>query len=74
MKRNHTASPDPTGTPARLFWTEAELAVELTVTGRTLRNWRAGRIIPYIKIGRVVRYERASVVAALARQTVQARP
>ena len=64
-----TTAPESTGR----FWTEQQLAQEMAVNMRTIRNWRTRRIIPSIKIGRVVRYERASVLAALARQTVQAR-
>ncbi len=72
MIRNKQEPDGKAAKSPRLFWTEAELAAELSVTTRTIRNLRARRIIPYVKIGAIVRYDRAGVTAALARQTVQA--
>jgi hypothetical protein len=44
---------------------EVEMAEELNVTPRTLRKWRYLRIVPFTKIGFVIRYDRESVLRAL---------
>ena len=50
--------------------TERELAKELRVSVRALINYRNQRLIPHIRLGRSVRYDRAAVQAALAKLTV----
>jgi len=42
-----------------------ELAEKLHVSPRSLRNWQVRRIIPYIKFGRVIRFDLEKVMAAL---------
>jgi len=49
----------------RLLVTEEDLAFSLNVSERHLRELRARRLIPFIKLGRVVRYRMADVERAL---------
>jgi excisionase family DNA binding protein len=44
---------------------EKILAELLGVSERTVRNWRASRIIPYTKIGRVILFDPEGVERAL---------
>lgn len=54
------------------FLTEKELAVFLKTEVRTLQHWRYQKTgIPFIKIGRSVRYRMADVEAYLANQRVE---
>ena len=50
--------------------TEKETAAYLRIKPRQLFNWRMDGLVPYIRIGRAVRYRRAAVDAALTRMTV----
>ena len=55
--------------------TETEVATRLEVTKPCLRRWRhEGRGLPYVRVGRLVRYEPQAVeeFIALNRQTVEA--
>lgn len=45
--------------------TEEQLAERIGVTGRCVRDWRSRKILPFLKIGRVVRFEADEVEAAL---------
>jgi excisionase family DNA binding protein len=66
--------PTPTGiTPAAEF-SNAEAAAYLGISSEALEIWRCtGRYkIPYLKIGRRVRYRRADLDAWLASRTVWA--
>jgi DNA-binding transcriptional MerR regulator len=45
--------------------TEVEMAEALNVTPRTLRKWRYERIVPYTKIGYIIRYDAEAVFRAL---------
>jgi hypothetical protein len=51
-----------------LLFTEADRP-----SPRTFAEWRAKRLIPYVKIGRLVYFDVAAVRAALANLTVNAR-
>jgi hypothetical protein len=44
---------------------EIEMAEQLNVTPRTLRKWRYLRIVPFIKIGYIIRYDPEAVLKAL---------
>ncbi|PWT77948.1 MAG: hypothetical protein C5B58_15995 [Acidobacteria bacterium] len=46
---------------------EKQMAEILNVSERTLRGWRASRIVPYTKINRVVLFDPEKVLAALGR-------
>jgi excisionase family DNA binding protein len=49
------------------FLRPEELAKKLNITVRTVRSWQKARVIPYIKVGRSVRFDPARVVEALSR-------
>jgi Helix-turn-helix domain len=50
--------------------TEKELAKELRLSLRGLINLRNRRLVPHIRLGRSVRYDRAAVEKALEKLTV----
>jgi len=45
--------------------TAKEMADYLRIKPRQLFNWRADGLVPFIKIGRAIRYRRSAVDAAL---------
>ena len=47
--------------------TKKELAPVLRVSTRTVDNWQRKKILPYIKVGRLVRFNIARCLTALAR-------
>jgi excisionase family DNA binding protein len=47
--------------------TEKEMAAYLRIKPRQLFNWRSDGLVPYIRIGRAIRYRRTSIDAALER-------
>jgi hypothetical protein len=51
--------------------TEQQEADRLNVCLRTMVNWRNRRLIPVIRIGRMVRYDPADVDKALAKLTIK---
>ena len=52
----------------RAFMDEKELLTKLPISRRTLGNWKATGVLPYIKIGRRCLYDWASVHGALLRR------
>ncbi|WP_295401351.1 helix-turn-helix domain-containing protein [uncultured Thiocystis sp.] len=57
-------------TPTHRRLNEREAAAELGISFRTLQQWRVRGIGPtYLKIGRSVRYDAASLEIWLAQQT-----
>lgn len=50
------------------FIDEKHLLVKLPISRRTLGNWKAKGLLPYIKIGRRCLYDWASVQGALLRR------
>ncbi|HEX3716506.1 MAG TPA: hypothetical protein VH595_00940 [Verrucomicrobiae bacterium] len=52
----------------RAFMDEKQLLTKLPISRRTLGNWKATGILPYIKIGRRCLYDWASVQGALLRR------
>lgn len=56
----------------REYLTSNQVAKWLGVSLRTLLNLRRRHVIPYIKIGRLVRFDRLQVEAALGDYTVEA--
>jgi excisionase family DNA binding protein len=42
-----------------------KLAEALSVSERTVRQWQADRVLPYIKIGRTILFDFNKVMAAL---------
>ena len=57
-------------TPRHLF-TDNELAAYLRVCRRQLYTWRMSGLIPYIKIGKAVRFRLSDVESALSSKTIQ---
>jgi excisionase family DNA binding protein len=58
----------------RALLDEKDLAQELKVTTRTVRNYRQSGIIPYIRMGkRAVRFDLGDVVAFLKKRGGSAR-
>lgn len=47
--------------------TEKEMAAYLRIKPRQLFNWRADGLVPYMRIGRAIRYRRTTIDAALER-------
>jgi hypothetical protein len=44
---------------------EEEIAEKIGVTPRCIRDWRNRRIIPFLKIGRIIRFNPGDVAQAL---------
>lgn len=44
---------------------ESEMAERLSVTRRTLRNWRSLQLVPFIKVRGIILFDPEKVVAAL---------
>ena len=53
---------------APLFYTRDQLALALATSARTIDNWRERGVIPFIKVGGIVRFDVARVRAALERK------
>jgi hypothetical protein len=51
----------------------AEIAASLRITTRHLANLRAMRLIPFIRLGRLIRYDPTAVRAAVGALTVNPR-
>jgi len=47
--------------------TEKETAAYLRIKPRQLFNWRMDGLVPYMRIGRAIRYRRSTIDAALER-------
>ncbi len=56
------------------FIDEKRLLAKLPISRRTLGNWKAKGILPYIKIGRRCLYDWASVQGALLRRQQGGQP
>ncbi|MFM0041642.1 helix-turn-helix domain-containing protein [Paraburkholderia sediminicola] len=69
-KTNAPAAPQSTGLSANL--TPEQAAEILGVSPYTLSNWRVGKRqpLPYVKLGRLVRYRRADIEAFLSSNLV----
>jgi len=52
-------------TPHERLLTEAEVCDYLRIRPRQLYTWRREGLIPYIKIGKALRFRRADIDAAL---------
>lgn len=53
--------------------TKEEVAQWLKVSERTVQDWVLGRVIPSIRVGRLVRFERAALVQWLEAKKGQGR-
>ncbi len=54
------------------FWLAADVCAACHISRRTLGNWIAERRIPYIKLGRAVRFRPDAVAKALEKFEVKA--
>ncbi|MES2709761.1 MAG: helix-turn-helix domain-containing protein [Verrucomicrobiota bacterium] len=53
--------------------TKQEAAAALTIKIRTLDDWRANKLLPFIEKGRYIRFRKSDIEAFLASHTVQPR-
>lgn len=54
--------------------TDQEAAEYLRIKPRQLYTWRVSGLVPYIRMGRALRYRKSAIDAALARHTRHATP
>ena len=59
----------PDSTRETRLMTDREAADVLRIKPRQLFDWRMNGLIPYIKIGKAVRYRREDILASLERMT-----
>ncbi len=57
-----------------MFESKIDVAKRLKVSVRTVENWMRRKVLPYLKIGKVVRFWDEGVLEALLKHTVQSRP
>jgi hypothetical protein len=62
--------PRPSTTDSIRLLTEHKLSEHLMICRRQLYNWRMAGLIPYLKIGKAVRFRPADVQAALEKFTI----
>jgi hypothetical protein len=63
--------PQPTSLRTELdLMTEQKLAAHLKICRRQLYTWRMSGIVPYLKIGKAVRFRAADVANALEKMRV----
>jgi excisionase family DNA binding protein len=67
MTLNSSTSPSKSARHALI--TEQEASTYLRVCRRSLYNWRKAGLIPYIKLGKAVRFRVSEVEAAINRMT-----
>jgi hypothetical protein len=56
-----------TETPETRLVTKSELAKILRVSPRCIDNWMRAKMVPYLKIGRLVRFDARRCLSALLR-------
>jgi excisionase family DNA binding protein len=66
--------PEPAPPPPPQLMTEKEVCAWLNTSKRNLFCWRTAKLIPFIKIGRAVRFRAADVQRALDSMTIQPNP
>jgi excisionase family DNA binding protein len=52
--------------PTSALFTRTQLAERLNVSHRTVDNWRERGLIPYLRVGAVIRFDFRQVIAALS--------
>jgi hypothetical protein len=62
----------PTDTGTIRLLTEQQLSEHLMICRRQLYNWRMAGLIPYLKIGKAVRFKPSDVQVALEKFTLNA--
>jgi hypothetical protein len=68
-----TDQPTSDGAPIHAFLTKSEIADRYRVTIGTIDHWMAARLLPYLKIGRVVRFRTGECDEAIGRFLVRSR-
>lgn len=68
------AMPPSQGTEGIRLLTEQQVAEHLMICRRQLYNWRKAGLIPYLKLGKAVRFRLSDVEAALVKCTIQHEP
>lgn len=63
----HIPEPEHNQQGARRLLSQTELAKALQVHPLTVSRWTTARIIPCHRVGRIVRYDLAAVLAAIAK-------
>jgi Helix-turn-helix domain len=61
----------PTTKIEPLLLTTKELSKALQTSKQTIATWRTQKIIPYLKVGYVIRYDLHRVLAALERREIK---
>ena len=51
----------------RTLWKKGDVAKRCTISPRTVDNWMREGILPYLKIGKVIRFDPDAVDLAIAR-------
>jgi len=51
-----------------VYMNTEQLAAAIPASRRTIDYWRAGGVIPYVKVGRVIRFDLQAVKAALEKR------
>lgn len=70
----HIANESGERSPLRKLEREETVAERLGISPRHLRELRAQRMIPYVRLGRSIRLDPEAVAQAVERMTVQVRP
>ena len=65
--------PSPASTEGISLLTEQELAGHLKICRRQLYNWRVAGLIPYLKLGKAVRFRLSDVEHVLQTLTIGSR-
>ena len=55
----------PVGVVGPIFITKAQLAEAIGTSPRTINDWMSRGLIPYVRIGNVLRFDLAKVKAAM---------
>ena len=70
VEREKAVTPRCADTENIRLITEQKLAEHLMICRRQLYNWRMAGLIPYLKLGKAVRFRPADVQAALEKFTI----
>jgi excisionase family DNA binding protein len=52
----------------KLWWSKNDVAQVFNVSRKTVFNWMQRRLIPYVRIGRTIRFDPAEVKAAILKR------
>lgn len=60
-ERMQQATSEQARHPAEPFITKQQLAQHFNVSARTIENWRRRGVLPYVKVGKVLRFKLSEV-------------